>query len=77
MKKIAVRYCSKTKAGNTKRIAEAIDKVRASKQSALTMSPILQMKQTFFFWVVRLTPTLWRPSFVSMRRIFPQPLLRK
>ena len=24
MKKIAVRYCSKTKAGNTRRIAEAI-----------------------------------------------------
>lgn len=49
MKNIAVRYCSKTKAGNTKRIAEAIAKGAGVKAISIDDEPYLTEEADVLF----------------------------
>ena len=49
MKNIAVRYCSKTKAGNTRRIAEAIAKGAGVKAISIDDEPKLTEKADILF----------------------------
>jgi len=46
---IAIRYCSKTKAGNTRRIAEAIAKGAGAKAISIEDEPILSEKVDILF----------------------------
>ena len=59
---IAVRYCSKTKFGNTRRIAEAIAEGIGVKAISIADEPKLKEKWTFFFLVGHHMPISWLPS---------------
>ena len=68
MGRVEVRYCSRTKFGNTRRIAEAIAEGAATKAVSIDDEPRLTEKANIFFLEAPHTQILWRQSSGSMLR---------